>query len=50
MIELNQANRFSAAFQLMTSQIALKYSAFRFWYCRLRDSGQSGFDPYQTAR
>jgi hypothetical protein len=27
--------RFSAAFQLMTSQIALKYSALRFWYWRL---------------
>jgi hypothetical protein len=27
--------RFSAAFQLMTSQMALKYSALRFWYWRL---------------
>jgi hypothetical protein len=27
--------RFSAAFQLITSQMALKYSALRFWYCRL---------------
>jgi hypothetical protein len=27
--------RFSAAFQLITSQIALKYSALRFWYWRL---------------
>jgi hypothetical protein len=26
--------RFSAAFQFTTSQIALKYSALRFWYCR----------------
>lgn len=26
--------RFSAAFQLMTSQMALKYSAFLFWYWR----------------
>jgi len=25
-------NLFSAAFQLITSQIALKYSALRFWY------------------
>lgn len=29
------AKRFSAAFQLMTSQMALKYSALRFWYWRL---------------
>jgi hypothetical protein len=29
---LTHSNRFSAAFQLMTSQIAPKYSAFRFWY------------------
>ena len=27
--------RFSAAFQLMTSHMALKYSGLRFWYCRL---------------
>jgi hypothetical protein len=27
--------RFSAAFQLITSQMALKYSALRFWYCKL---------------
>jgi hypothetical protein len=26
--------RFSAAFQLITSQMALKYSAFLFWYWR----------------
>ena len=31
------SNRFSAVFQLMTSQIAPKYSALRFWYCRLCD-------------
>ena len=31
------SNRFSTVFQLMTSQIALKYSALRFWYCRLGD-------------
>lgn len=29
------AKRFSAAFQLMTSQMAVKYSALRFSYCRL---------------
>lgn len=27
--------RCSTAFQLMTSQMALKYSALRFWYWRL---------------
>lgn len=27
--------RFSTAFQLITSQMALKYSALRFWYWRL---------------
>lgn len=26
--------RFSTAFQLITSQMALKYSALRFWYCK----------------
>lgn len=29
-------NLFSAAFQLITSQMALKYSAFLFSYCKLR--------------
>lgn len=28
-------NLFSAVFQLITSQIAEKYSALRFWYCKL---------------
>jgi uncharacterized membrane protein YagU involved in acid resistance len=27
--------RFSTVFQLITSQMALKYSALRFWYCKL---------------
>jgi hypothetical protein len=33
-VNFTQAKRFSAAFQLITSQMALKYSALRFWYCR----------------
>lgn len=34
--EIYAPKRFSAAFQLRTSQIALKYSALRFWYWRLQ--------------
>jgi len=34
---ITQPNRFSAAFQLTTSQTALKYSALRFWYCKLQE-------------
>ena len=40
-------NRFSTAFQLTTSQIALKYSALRFWYCRLKPVSESIEECYR---